>query len=130
MLGLSRYFWISSVLFVFNQLAEKQGYYIPFVHSYLDDLLCPGIVLGFVLFIQQQFTYRSRYYRLPKLQIVFFVAWYSLLFEFLFPLCDTRHYADPWDILAYGAGAFLFYIFGNREVAHLWLRSATVQEIN
>ena len=122
MLGFSFFFWLCSSLFVINQLIEKAGYIIPFVHSYLDDILCPGIVLGFALTIQQQLTYRTTTYRFSLWNVIFFVAWYSILFEVLLPIWDQRHFSDPWDVLAYTSGAFLFLKFGNREGNALWNR--------
>lgn len=95
------------------------GYPIPWVHSYLDDVMCPGIVLGFALFIQQQFTFRHANYQFGWGQTGFFVLWYSLLFEVLFPLWDSRHYSDPWDVLAYSLGAVLFMRYGNRGTLRL-----------
>ncbi len=130
MLGFSYYFWLCSVVFIINQLVEKLGLFIPFVHSYLDDIVCPGIVLGFALFVQQHFTYRVANYRLPLSHILFFVVWYSFLFELLFPLWDNRHHADALDILAYGGGAFWFYYFGNKEVKHLWLTLDGIRKVN
>ena len=38
-------FFTSVILAVLNQLIERQGVFIPLVHSYLDDLLCFPIVL-------------------------------------------------------------------------------------
>ncbi len=111
----SNYFWFCSILFSLNQLIEAIGYSIPWVHSYLDDLLCPGIVLGFALFFQQQFTFRDATYRLAWGHIVFFVLWYSLLFEVLFPMWDARHHSDVWDVLAYGVGSVLFMKLGNKS---------------
>ena len=109
----SAYFWFCSILFTINQVVERFGYPIPWVHAYLDDLLCPGIVLGFALFFQQQFTFRNPAYRFSAGHALFFVTWYSLLFEVLFPIWDQRHFSDPWDVVAYGVGTFFFMRWGN-----------------
>ena len=124
MLGFSKYFWLTSLTFTLNQFMERAGLVIPIVHSYLDDVLCPGIVLGFALAVQQQLTYRSPGYLLTRGHILFFVGWYGLLFEVLFPLWDSRHHADPWDIVAYAMGALLFQLLGNRKSTGLWLSPA------
>lgn len=115
----SNYFWICLLLFILNQLLEREGVFIPLVHAYLDDLLCPGIVLGFALFIQQQFTFRDPTYLLPWRHILFFVFWYSLLFEVIFPYWDARHYADLLDVFAYLTGSLIFYYAGNRKAGEL-----------
>ncbi len=116
----SRYFWFCLSLFVFNQGLEKAGIFIPFVHSYLDDLLCPGIVLGFALSFQQQITYRSALYRFSKWYALIFVLWYSLLFEIVFPSFDSRHHSDVWDVLAYSIGTIGFMNWGNASAPQLF----------
>lgn len=119
----STYFWSCLLLFTTNQLLEKAGVFIPFVHSYLDDILTPGIVLGFALAFQQQLTYRNKDYLFSIGHIVFFVAWYSLLFELVFPYFDPRHHADALDIVAYTLGGALFLYWGNRGVERMWVVS-------
>lgn len=94
-------------------MIERLGYPIPWAHAYLDDLLCPGIVLGFALFFQQQFTFRNPGYRFSFGHALFFVGWYSLLFEVLFPIWDQRHFSDPWDVVAYSVGTLFFMRWGN-----------------
>ena len=121
---LSPLFWISSLVFTTNQILEASGIYLPFIHSYLDDFLCPPIVLGFALFIQQQFTYRNRFYVLSAKMIAFFVIWYSLIFEVILPISSEQFHADPWDVLAYTLGGFLFYLKGNKPVNSLILKKA------
>ena len=118
-MGFSKYFWLTSVLFAINQCLEALDYHLPIVHAYLDDVLCPGIVLGFALFVQQQFTFRNPQHLLTRGNILFFVFWYSFLFELLFPILDDRHHADPLDILAYAIGSYLFYKFGNKEASRI-----------
>jgi len=106
-------FWISLILFTVNQFLERAGVKIYFMYSYLDDLLCPSIVLGFTLFFQQQFTYRNNRYKFSTASLIFFWLWYSFLFEYFFPIVDKRHYSDPWDVLMYAIGVLVFYKFGN-----------------
>lgn len=118
----SLYFWFSFSLFTINQLVEKAGIVIPYVHSYLDDLLAPGIVLGFALAFQQQFTFRSKTYILAKGHVIFFVFWYALLFEVVFPYFDARHHADPLDVVAYTVGGILYFKLGNLKVKKLLLK--------
>ncbi len=111
----SAYFWICLTLFTLNQLVEKAGIFIPYVHSYLDDTLAPGIVLGFALAFQQQLTFRNKSYVFSMGHVVFFVVWYALLFEVVFPYFDPRHHADILDVAAYSLGAILYYYLGNRS---------------
>ena len=115
----SSLFWYSLVLFLVNQFIELQGVFIPFIHSYLDDFLCPPIVLGFTLFVQQQLTYRNPNYRLGAMMILFFAIWYSFIFEVLLPLASTKYHSDFFDVLAYLLGSFIFFKFGNKPVLTL-----------
>lgn len=105
-------FWLASVLFTLHQIIEK-WYSIPLVHAYLDDLLAPIIVLGLSLYFFQFIFPADQTYQHRPIHLLIFVFWYSLLFELVFPFLDARHYADPWDVLAYILGSFLFYFFGN-----------------
>lgn len=115
----SSIFWYSLVLFIANQLLEQAGIFIPFVHSYLDDLLCPPIVLGFALFVQQQFTYQNPQYKLSRGMVLFFAVWYSLIFEVILPLNSIKFHADVFDVVAYLVGSYIFFNFGNRPAKSL-----------
>lgn len=117
----SKIFWISLLIFVLNQVIEANGIFIPYVHSYLDDVLCSPIVLGFGLFVQQQFTYRNLKYVLTVPMIVLFVAWYALIFEVFLPYSSARFHADWVDVLAYAVGAYFFWKLGNRPASKFLL---------
>ncbi|WP_417588351.1 hypothetical protein [Owenweeksia hongkongensis] len=113
----SKIFWVSLFTFVLNQIIEVSGIFIPYVHSYLDDVLCSPIVLGFGLFVQQQFTYRNLQYTLTIPMIILFVAWYALIFEVFLPYSSSSFHADWLDVLAYAFGALLFWRFGNNPAS-------------
>jgi len=115
----SSFFWITLSLFTINQFVERAGIFIPFIHSYFDDILCPGIVMGFALFLQQQLTFRDQHYTFGVGYLIVFVLWYSLLFEVIFPFEDARHHSDLWDVFAYSVGAVLFHKFGNKPARRL-----------
>jgi len=109
----SLYFWFSFLLFSANQLLER-FYKIPLLYSYLDDLLAPGIVLGFALFFFQKVFPADPSFVLDTKLLIAFVILYSILFEFVFPWTDARHTADYWDIVAYLVGTIIFRFLGNR----------------
>jgi hypothetical protein len=98
---------------------SQQHFPIVFLSSYLDDLLVGGIVLGAVLWFFQNIFPAEPSFLITRLQAAGFVVFYSLLFELLWPLTDARHYADPWDVLAYFTGTLLFLIFGNKPKLNL-----------
>lgn len=116
MYRLSRLFWISATLFLVHQIVEK-FWSIPYVHAYLDDVLAPPIVLGLALAFFQNIFPADPDFRISWYWVLGFVAWYSFLFEWYFPKMDSRHYSDPLDILAYSAGALLFFYLGNKPLA-------------
>lgn len=113
----SRLFWISSILFSLHQIVEK-WWSIPWVHAYLDDILAPCIVLGLALAFFQNVFPADPDFRIPKYWILIFIIWYALLFEWYFPSIDSRHFSDPYDILAYTVGGILFAWLGNRPLGN------------
>ena len=123
----SALFWLSVVLFATNQVVEASGIYIPYVHSYLDDLLCSPITLGFALFIQQQFTYQNKNYTLSYPMVIVFVIWYSFIFELVLPQFSAAYKADVLDVLAYALGSFIFIKFGNMPAPSL-LRFTSIRK--
>ena len=102
-----------SLIFVVNQLLERSGVFIPFVHSYLDDVLAIPIVLGFTLLFQQQITYRNSQYKFGLAHIIFMIVLLSVYFEWYLPSRYDHHYADVWDILAYVVGGFFYFRWMN-----------------
>jgi hypothetical protein len=111
----SNYFWFSFLVFSANQVFER-FYKIPWLYSYLDDLLAPGIVLGFTLFFFQKVFPGDPTFKLDNKLLFSFLVLYSLLFELIFPWTDSRHTADYWDIVAYGVGTLVFRFLGNRTL--------------
>lgn len=109
-------FLISCLLFWVNQLLEKQfEIFIPWVHAYLDDLLVKPVVLGITLQVFRWIHPQKDQFIFTKVQILVGWLYFSFLFEFLLPKWSDLYTADPWDILAYGIGAILFYQFINRK---------------
>lgn len=108
---LSPLFISATLLFCANQLLER-FVAVPYLHAYLDDLLCPAIVLGAALYFFQ-WLLADGDFRFTAWQVGFFWAWYSLLFELIFPLNDPRHFSDPFDLLAYALGCVIYWRWGN-----------------
>jgi hypothetical protein len=93
------------VLAAANQFLELAGIYLPFVHSYLDDLLCFPIILGTGLA-----NYRLAYpeYRLANWHIWPLFVVVVFLFELYLPQTSSAYTADPLDVLFYLGGIYLF----------------------
>ena len=101
------------IAFVLNQTIERMGLYLPFFHSYFDDLLCFPIVLTIVVLAHRNLRLNSKDYVLPISHIVLAVLLFSLIFEIVLPRLHTRFTHDARDILAYTIGAFFFHKYLN-----------------
>ncbi len=102
------------MIFALNQLVETKGIYIPYIHSYLDDLIAVPIMMGGMLVFQQQITYRKPSYTFSKWHVVFMVLLLSLYFEWYAPGRKDNHYADVFDVLAYSIGGVVFFKWQNK----------------
>jgi hypothetical protein len=107
-------FFISCILFWFNQILER-GFevYIPYIHSYLDDLLAMPVILGITLQVYRWIHPLKDKFVFTKIHIIVGVAYFSILFEVLLPLWSPIYTADWFDILCYIFGALVFYRFIN-----------------
>jgi hypothetical protein len=109
------FFLVSCLLFWLNQYLEKvQGIFIPFVHAYLDDLLAMPVVLGIALQVFQWIHPLKDNFRFSKVQVLVGWLYFSFLFEWLLPRWSDTYVGDPWDGVAYGLGAVLFYRLINK----------------
>ncbi len=104
------FFITSCILFWFNQILER-GFdvYIPYVHSYLDDLLAMPVILGITLQVYRWIHPLKNRFVFTKIQIIIGVAYFAILFEGLLPLWSPFYTSDWLDILCYIIGAFVFY---------------------
>ena len=109
------FFLTACLLFWINQYLEKvKGVFIPYVHAYLDDLLAMPVVLGISLQVFQWIHPLKAGFRFTKVQVMVGWLYFCLLFEVLLPKWSDQYVADPWDALAYGIGAVIFYRFINK----------------
>jgi len=82
------------------------------VSSYLGDLLCLPLLLSLALAAHRGLIDRRG--TLPVAWLVGAWASVSVWFEGLLPLWSPRAVGDPFDVLAYGLGAWLFHHWLNR----------------
>jgi hypothetical protein len=76
-------FLVCLFLAIFNQILEKgHGIFIPYVHSYLDDLVCFPIVLTLGL---AAYRWNNPQYKLTTWHIWPVVLFYALYFEWYLP---------------------------------------------
>lgn len=109
------FFLIFFALFCLNQFLEQVQVYVWPLHAYLDDLLCLPISLQIILAVQRAY-FKNPAMVLPVQHIAFAVAAYSVCFEWLLPRYEPVYTSDPWDVLAYAIGAFVFHAFLNKPL--------------
>jgi hypothetical protein len=109
-------FLLAFVLTASNELLERMGYSIPYVNSYLDDLACFPVVLTLALAFLRTFI-TSQDYSLSKIQVALAVIYFYFVFEWLLPAVSSSYTRDHADIIAYAAGAYIFWKFINGKNA-------------
>jgi hypothetical protein len=98
-----------------NKLIELSGYYIPFIHAYMDDFFCMIVILTPALFIQRNYVFNNGEYVFSKWHTIIAVAYCSIVFELILPLQSSQHTADLFDFVAYSAGGIIFHLFINKS---------------
>jgi hypothetical protein len=118
--------FIASVLLAaINQLLERNGIFLPFIHSYLDDLLCFPIVLTVGL-AGYRLLYSDNSYTLGPWQVWPVVVLYAVMFEWVLPSTSPVYTQDALDVVAYVVGTVVFMRWVNREgQAPISLRQAS-----
>jgi hypothetical protein len=120
-------FILAVLLAATNQWLEKSlGLYIPFVHSYLDDILCFPIVLTTGLSVYRLVwpTYRLTPWHIWPLFTVMVIV-----FEVYLPTTSNLYTRDYWDVLAYLMGIILFQQTINKSLTET-LRHKKTASIN
>ncbi|MCF8253088.1 MAG: magnesium citrate secondary transporter [Bacteroidia bacterium] len=102
---LSRYLIIIT-LFVIEKWIQFRFEPIFFISNYLDDILLIPIVLGFGIWVQQEFVLAT--FVFSKMQILGTWLVFSIIFEGIFPYFSNEFTADFFDLFAYGFGGVIF----------------------
>ena len=100
-------------VFIINQLSQLINFKNYFTYSYLDDLLCIPICCYIIQAIHKKV--RDKYFILPISHIVISVLFFSIFFEFIFPIITTNQTSDMLDILCYCIGGYIFYNINKLE---------------
>lgn len=104
-------FWILLALFLMDKYLQYQEAMPAFLNNYLDDFLLMPLGMGAALLTQQYLVNPAFLFRFQ--QVVFVLLIFTLLFEGFFPSVFPEYTSDPFDFIAYTAGAFFFYFFQN-----------------
>ena len=109
-LYLNPYFILPVVLFWANQFVEKiLLIHVPWIHAYLDDLLAMPVVFGITLQVYRWIHPLKGRFVFTKTQVIIGLFYFAFLFEILLPKWSPQYTADPWDVVCYGLGAWLFF---------------------
>jgi hypothetical protein len=104
------YFIFPCLVFWINQYLERiEKIHLPFIHSYLDDLMAMPVILGITLQVYRWIHPSRSYFVFTKVQIIVAVVYISLLFEGLLPLYSDTYIRDVFDVVCYAVGAFYFH---------------------
>jgi len=106
-------------LYLFHSVFRRLFSEPEIFNSYLNDLLCMPLVLAAAIFLQRNFILRKAGYQLTVYQILVVLIYWSVMFEVVIPRVVSRYTSDWFDVLAYAAGAALFYFFGNANNSNL-----------
>lgn len=112
--------WSSCGLYALNRWLVKPRVHSPFLRGHFNDLLLIPCALPLILQIQQWFGLRKQNIAPDSGEIVFHLVVWSVLFEVIGPHL-MKTVGDPFDILAYVAGAVVAGIWWQR---HNWSRRA------
>jgi len=100
----------SSLLFIVHQylqlIAEIS---CPLADSYLDPALMMPIVLHAVMW-EKRLLHKDHSVRLPAIHIFSYFILTAFIAEILFPLLSNKFTADPFDIISYAMGSFVYYL--------------------
>jgi hypothetical protein len=102
------------ILFIAHQIIQKGfGIHIPWVHSYLDDLLVMPIILTLILIERRKLFGWGEAFSFSGLETLGLVFSLSLLFEWVFPYFSDKFTFDWWDFLAYALGGWIYFRYLN-----------------
>lgn len=108
-------FIICCVLFVLHQLLQKGlEISLPFIDSYLDNLLAMPIILTFLLVERRILFRRGKGYRLSAMDVVLATIYIVVIAEVVFPLLSDNFVTDWRDVIFYSLGSLIFWFTINR----------------
>lgn len=107
-------FIFASIAFWINLYLEKSlGIFLPFYHSYGDDLIAMPVVFGICLQIMRWIHPRKTELTFSIKQLAIGVIYFSIVFELILPNVSPVYTADLFDVLCYLIGTLVFQKFMN-----------------
>ena len=84
----------------------------PLIQGYFSDVFALPIMLSIVLIVLRWYA-NDPNYKLSGYKIIFALVYISIAFEWIIPMYKSNFHADWWDVVAYGAGALIYWICQN-----------------
>jgi hypothetical protein len=81
------------------------------------DFLAPLVLIPLFTWLQVLWGLRSPYRRIGAMEIVVYVAAFSLIYELVLPALLPRLVGDLFDVAAYGAGGTVLWLALQMELA-------------
>ena len=113
-------FLLGTTAYVLNRWLLKPHWHTGFFHSHFNDLWLMPCALPLVLWLHRSSGLRPHDQPPTGPEILTHLAGWTLLFEWLGPKLVRHATADPWDAVAYAAGAALAALWWQR---HRWLNT-------
>lgn len=96
--------------FALVETSQRLGFNIPWVHWYLNDLICMPILIAVSISLERLLTNKlTLLYDWKK--VLFYLLVISLFFEVILPLRSSKYTADIIDVLCYIVSAGITYWF-------------------
>lgn len=103
------------ILFVAHQLAERILHHsMPFVDSYLDNLLSTPILLTLLLVERRTLFRYGRDYTMSVQEVCLATLVIAVAGEILFPALSDKFTRDYLDVVFYSLGSAAFYLIINK----------------
>jgi hypothetical protein len=97
-------------LYAMNRWIIKPHVHAAFFHNWFNDALLIPCALPPLLFVHRWFGLRKQEGPPTAWEIGAHLVGWSLLFEYLGPHLMRHTTGDPWDVVAYGAGAMAAFL--------------------
>lgn len=100
------------LIFIADKILQYLQITPTWFNYYADDILFLPLCLSLALWVQQRFINPLFVFSVAQIVLTWLAC--SVLFEGIYPYLITGFTQDPFDILAYALGAFIFAQFLNQ----------------
>jgi hypothetical protein len=104
-----------TLIFLAYKIFEIHYPAIPFLHTYLEDLLAIPLILKTAMIIIQGTIERKKTIEISAWEILIITGLFSVYYELILPAFNDQFYSDPLDVICYYIGALFFMRFLRRN---------------